>query len=54
MNKDKIINEFKIKINGEWYHSVLYERSNGEQYVERTKLNNGKVSNESKNPKSIC
>lgn len=54
MNRDKIINEFKIKINGEWYHSVLYERTDGTQYVERTKLHNVKVSNTSKNPKSIC
>ena len=49
MKDKKIINEFRLKINGEWYYSVLYD----DNTVERTKLSNGKVSNESKDPKSI-
>lgn len=53
MNRDKIINEFKLKINGVWYHSVLYETPSGRQYVERTKLDNGKVSSKSKDTKGI-
>lgn len=54
MNRDKVINEFKLKINGVWYHSVLYERTDGTHHVERTRLDNGEVSNTSKNPKSVC
>lgn len=45
----KVVNEFRLKINGEWYYSVLYD----DNTVERTKLNNGKVSNKSESTKIV-